>query len=241
MNLRVGIQPFVSDFRGFIFADENLGVRLFGNLHSNRYQYNVAAFDLLEKDANAGLNTFKRRSREVVIANVFIQDAGFKGYTTQFSYHFVRDPNSVFSNKNGFPVRPSPIGTVEQSRKDAHYFGWTGDGHIGRTNITHAFYEVRGDDVRNEISDQRGEIDAQFAAAEFSQDRDYLRFRVSGMFASGDNNPRDRVAPRLQLHRRWRRLRRRRVQLLFARRHPLHPRRGQPQIRGLPAAGPARR
>ena len=45
----LGIQPFNSDFRGFIFNDTNLGARLFGNLGNNRYQYNLAFFDMLEK------------------------------------------------------------------------------------------------------------------------------------------------------------------------------------------------
>ena len=30
VSVRAGIQPFVSDFRGFIFSDNNLGARLFG-------------------------------------------------------------------------------------------------------------------------------------------------------------------------------------------------------------------
>lgn len=30
LSMRVGSQPFVSDFRGFVFADTNRGVRLFG-------------------------------------------------------------------------------------------------------------------------------------------------------------------------------------------------------------------
>ena len=29
--LRLGNQPFISDFRGFIFSDVNTGARLFGN------------------------------------------------------------------------------------------------------------------------------------------------------------------------------------------------------------------
>src|SRR5262249_33602934 len=31
VSIRVGTQPFISDFRGFIFNDVNRGVRLFGN------------------------------------------------------------------------------------------------------------------------------------------------------------------------------------------------------------------
>ena len=57
-SVRAGIQRFTSDFRGFIFSDEEPGVRLFGTLGSNRYQYNLAYFEMLEKDTNSGLNTF---------------------------------------------------------------------------------------------------------------------------------------------------------------------------------------
>jgi len=32
ISARVGIQPFVSDFRGFIFSDNNLGTRVFGSV-----------------------------------------------------------------------------------------------------------------------------------------------------------------------------------------------------------------
>jgi len=194
VNLRVGIQQFVSDFRGFVFADEQPGIRIFGNLRSNRIQYNLAGFDLLEKNTNSGLNSFARRGREVAIANVYIQDVLAKGYTTQFSYHFVRDNGDVHYDDNGFIVRPAPIGTVQRHRIDADYFGWTGDGHFGRLNVTHAFYQVRGEDKHNEIADRRTDIDAQLAAVEFSEDRDWLRFRTSFLFASGDNTPRDQTA-----------------------------------------------
>src|SRR5947209_6193793 len=41
ISARVGIQPFVSDFRGFIYSDNNLGARVFGSFDNNRYQYNA--------------------------------------------------------------------------------------------------------------------------------------------------------------------------------------------------------
>jgi Carboxypeptidase regulatory-like domain len=194
LNLRAGIQQFSSDFRGFIFADEQPGIRLFGNLLSNRIQYNLAAFDLLEKNTNSGLNRFKRRSREVVLANFFVQDFLTKGYTTQFSYHFVRDNATTQYDDNGFLVRPAPISTVTPHRIDAEYYGWTGDGHLGRYNLTHAFYQVLGTDTLNQLANRSTSINAQFAAAELSQDHDWLRFRASFLYSSGDNNPRDGTA-----------------------------------------------
>ncbi|MGI8733120.1 MAG: carboxypeptidase regulatory-like domain-containing protein [Pyrinomonadaceae bacterium] len=74
ISLRAGIQPFVSDFRGFIFSDNNLGARLFGSFDNNRFQFNAAYFSMLEKDTNSGLNTFDTRHQNVYIANLFRQD-----------------------------------------------------------------------------------------------------------------------------------------------------------------------
>ena len=217
MNFRLGIQSFVSDFRGFVFADEQPGVRVFGNLLSNRIQYNLAMFDLLEKNTNSGLNTFHRRGREVAVANVFIQDFIAKGYTTQFSYHFQRDNNSTHYNDNGVIVRPAPIGTIATHRIDADYFGWTGDGHIGKLNLTHAFYEVLGNDSFNQIAAQKTGINAQLAAVELSVDRDYMRFRTSFLYASGDGKVRGQYGAGVQLDRGRSSVRGWRVQLLQSR------------------------
>jgi hypothetical protein len=191
INLRVGIQQFVSDFRGFLYADEQPGVRLFGNLRSNRFQWNLAGFDFLEKDTNSGLNTFHRRGRDLAIANLYIQDFVAKGYTTQFSYHFLRDNGGLHYDDNGFQVRPAPIGTIAQHRLDTHYAGWTGDGHIGRVNITHALYQAWGNDTLNQIAGKSTSINAQLGALELSRDRNWLRYRAAFLYASGDNNPRD--------------------------------------------------
>src|SRR3546814_10078002 len=42
-SVRIGIQPFQSDFRGFLFNDQQLGLRFFGTRDNNRFQYNLAA------------------------------------------------------------------------------------------------------------------------------------------------------------------------------------------------------
>ena len=57
ISARAGIQSFNSDFRGFIFSDQEPGLRYLWDLDSNRYQYNLAYFAMLEKDTNSGLNT----------------------------------------------------------------------------------------------------------------------------------------------------------------------------------------
>ena len=55
--MRAGIQQFNADFRGFLFVDEQPAVRIFGNLRSDRIEYNAAYFHFLEKNTNSALNT----------------------------------------------------------------------------------------------------------------------------------------------------------------------------------------
>jgi hypothetical protein len=191
ISSRFGIQPFVSDFRGFIFNDANLGARIFGNYDNNRWQYNLAAFKMREKDTYSDLNSFDSRDQWVLIANVFRQDFFAKGYTAQLSVHADFDGSERHYDKNGFVTRPAPIGKVQDHSLSAYYLGWTGDGHIGWLNITHAFYQVLGEDNLNGIAGRRVSINAQMAALELSIDRDWLRQKLSLFYASGDDDPRD--------------------------------------------------
>jgi Carboxypeptidase regulatory-like domain len=191
ISVRAGIQQFASDFRGFVFADEQPGVRVFGNLRSNRFQYNAAFFDLLEKNTNSDLNTFHRRYRQVGVANLYIQDFGFKGYTSEFSYDSSYDDATTHYDDNGFLVRPAPIGAVTPHSIRSYYIGWTGDGHIRRLDVDHAFYQALGQDSLNPITGRKANINAQLGALELSLDEDWMRFRVSGLYASGDAHPHD--------------------------------------------------
>lgn len=197
VSVRAGIQGFSSDFRGFIFADEEPGIRLFGNSRSNRINYNLAYFYLLEKDTNSGLNTFEPRHQQVGVANLYIQDFFAKGYTTEFSVHYNFDQASIFYDKNGFLVRPAPIGTVVMANGmpqphtiRSYYFGWTGNGHIRRLNVSNAFYEALGNDSLNPIAGRPVRINAQMGALELSVDKNWLRYRVSLFWASGDTESR---------------------------------------------------
>jgi hypothetical protein len=191
ISLRMGVQNFTSDFRGFIFSDEEPGVRLYGNLDSNRYQFNLAYFAMLEKDTNSGLNTMAYRHQQVMIANIYRQDFIKPGYTIQASFHYDKDDPSFAYDTNNFLVRPAPIGLVTPHSVRAFYYGLTGDGHFGKLNITHAFYQVLGHDNFNEIAGRRVDINAQMAAVELSLDKDWLRYRLSFFYASGDKDPRD--------------------------------------------------
>jgi hypothetical protein len=191
LSVRAGIQGFSSDFRGFLFVDEQPGVRLFGNLHSDRWEYNVAYFNLLEKNTNSGLNTFEPRHQQVIVANLYVQDFFKPGYTTQFSIHYNKDDAGVHYDDNGFLARPAPVGVFQPHSIRAAYLGWTGNGHFGRINVNHAFYQALGTDDLNPIAGRPVTINAQMAAAEVSLDRDWTRYKVSAFFASGDGNPRD--------------------------------------------------
>jgi hypothetical protein len=202
ISSRAGIQGFTSDFRGFIFSDNQLGFRLFGNLGSNRNQFNVAYFRPLEKDTNSGLNRlFETRGQHVAIANYFRQDFIWPGYTLQLSAHYLHDQSDDrHYDVNGFLVRPAPIGTLSQKELDVFYLGWTGDGHIGPLNLTHAFYQALGRERNSPFSGlgpffgANHEISAAMVAVEASMDFDWLRPRVSFFWASGSGDPRHRVS-----------------------------------------------
>lgn len=191
VSVRAGIQEFSSDFRGFVAVLEAPGVRLFGTLASSRIEFNAAFFDLLEKETNSGFNEWKRRKQQVYIGNVYIQDFLTPGYTTEFSVHVNRDRGRLHYDRNGFLVRPAPIGLIGLNQVEAYYLGWAGNGHIGRWNISHAFYQALGRETANAIAAQRVDINAQLAAAELSVDKDWLRIKGAFFFASGDDDPND--------------------------------------------------
>jgi hypothetical protein len=204
VSVRAGIQPFSSDFRGFVFTDTNFGVRLFGNYHSNREQYNLAVFDRLEKDTNSGLNTFERRRQQVAVANVYRQDFLTPGYTAQASLHYLRDEATFKFDKNGFLARPDPVGSAQPHQIEAVYLGVTGSGHVGRINVEDALYFVTGKDSLNPIAGparptkpgegDRVDIRAFMGALELSVDRDWYRPKLAYFYASGDHDPVDRNA-----------------------------------------------
>jgi hypothetical protein len=192
VSMRLGNQPFNSDFRGFVFNDTNLGLRIFGNADSNRWQYNVAAFDMREKDTYSELNTFDDRHEYVFIANLYRQDFFAKGYTAQLSFLTNLDEADEHYDRTGNLVDPAAIGgPIVPHDLRAYYFGWNGDGHIGRLNLTHSFYEVIGRDTANGIAGQAANINAQMGALELSYDQDWIRFKASFFYASGDDNPTD--------------------------------------------------
>ena len=189
VSFRFGTQPFNNDFRGFLFNDVNRAVRLFGTRNANRDQWNLAYFRQWEKDTNSQLNSFGDRRQNLVFANYYRQDFLIPGYTAQVSLAYDNDPKSLHYDKNGFLVRPDPVGVARPHEVDVTYLGWAGDGHIGRFNLTHQFYWALGRDSLNPLANQAQTINAQMFAIEGSYDRDWVRFRASFFWSSGDHNP----------------------------------------------------
>ncbi len=193
-DLRIGIQPFSSDFRGFLFQDNQPGVRLFGTRDNNRWQYNLAVFRRLEKDLNSGLNDVTRSPRKdyIVVANLYHQDFPSTGFTSQATLLFNRNRETdAFYDSNGFIQRPAAIGLESPRSYNVGYLGYNGDGHFGRVNLTVSGYYAYGNQSHGVFTRSGSDIRAGFAAAEASMDFDWLRVRASGAWASGDKNPYD--------------------------------------------------
>ena len=194
-SIRVGIQPFQSDFRGFLFNDQQLGIRLFGNRDNNRFQFNLAAFWRLEKDTNSGLNSVMQSPRRdwVFLANLYRQDFLIPGLTSQITavYNMNREAGRIEVDDNGFPVRPALLGDLRGRDYDVVYLGYNADGRVGRINLTASVYGALGEDRNSFFTSEPAQIRAFFAAAEASIDKDWMRFRLSGLYASGDGDPHD--------------------------------------------------
>ena len=196
-SLRVGIQPFNVDFRGFLFQDSQFGIRLFGDRDDNRWQYNLAYFRLLDKDTNSGLNDLGEilRKDNVFVANLYRQDFPVPGFTSQIVdvININDEANTIHYDKNGFLVIPAQIGDNRGYNYNVNYLGINGDGHFGRLNLTGSGYWAVGHLSHNQFSpvpnNDGAHINAFFAAAEPSIDIDYVRLKLSGLFQSGDGNP----------------------------------------------------
>ncbi|MGA2550343.1 MAG: hypothetical protein ABSF50_09360 [Burkholderiaceae bacterium] len=194
-SIRFGIQPFTSDFRGFLFQDDAFGLRLFGTRDNNLWQYNLAWLRRVEKDTNSGLNDVAAglRRDDTFVANLYRQDFPVEGHTTQFTVlrNINHEDNEPFYDANGFLERPAPIGDGLPHRYDVTYYGLNGDGHFGTWNLTSSLYSVFGHDSHNPIAQRSQQIQAGFAALELSRDFDWIRVRGTALVASGDKNPYD--------------------------------------------------
>ena len=194
-SLRVGIQPFSTDFRGFLFQDNQMGIRLFGNRDNNIFQYNIAAFQRMEKDTNSGLNDHNKSFRKdyVFAANIYWQDLFVKGFMSQLTivHNKNNEDGEFFFDNNEFIARPASLGREVPRGYDVTYLGYSGDGHFGRLNLTTSAYYAFGKTDPGVFVDEQVDIESVFFAAEGSMDFDWFRFKLSFLYGSGDDDPYD--------------------------------------------------
>ena len=111
-SMRVGIQQFTSDFRGFVLTDSNLGARMFGNLRNNRYSTTWSFSTCGERHQQpAECDKFRREQlaqpvrlhRQPLPPGHVLR----QGYTLQFSALYNDDQPSTLQDQNGLRARPS--------------------------------------------------------------------------------------------------------------------------------------
>lgn len=197
-SLRIGIQPFNADFRGFLFRDEQLGIRLFGNRRNNVFLYNVAWFRRVEKDTNSGLNDLRQslRKDDVFVANLYWQDFPHIGFASELVALYNRNEEGdekTYFNQNGFIERPASFGLEKPRNYDVLYLGYNGEGHVGRFNLTASAYWLTGSQDQGVFADKSTDISAVFLATEISMDFDWRRIRFNALYSSGDKDPFDDV------------------------------------------------
>jgi hypothetical protein len=193
-SVRVGIQPFTSDFRGFLLSDQPLAMRFFGTRDDNVFQYNLALISRVPKD-RVRLNDVGRGipNNQIALGNLYWQDFPVSGVTSEFILALNRN------RAVGPQLLLAAEGAAEPSVKTQHdydvaYLGYGLDGHFGRLNATAMVYGLGGRERRGTFVDESTQVRSVFAADELSMDFDWRRVRLSMLHASGDDNPYDRRA-----------------------------------------------
>ncbi|MDB6011123.1 MAG: hypothetical protein JWL65_3373 [Gammaproteobacteria bacterium] len=195
-SVRVGIQAVNSDFRGFILADQPVGIRVFGTRDNDVYQYNIGVFRPLPKNAarqdefGAGIP-----DNDIVLANLYVQDLFRPGLTSEFLFLYDRNRAPGTEIVAAAPgAAPATFINGSRHNYDVAYLGYSVDGHVGKLNLTGSVYEVLGLEEASEFGANHTRVQASFAAAELSRDFDWIRVRASGLYASGDSAPFDKTA-----------------------------------------------
>ncbi len=196
-SVRLGIQPLTSDFRGFVLADQPLGLRLFGTRDDDIYQYSAGWYRRLPKNAarqnqlGAGIP-----ANDLFMANLYVQDLGRAGLTSEFVFIYDRSRARGTQVLAGTATANLPVTFITGARHDydVAYVGYSADGHIGSLNLTGSVYDVLGREAQGTFIAGATRVQATFAALELSRDFDWTRIRASGLHASGDGNPFDRRA-----------------------------------------------
>ncbi len=193
--IRLGIEPFKSEFHGLLFFDNTLSARLFGEYAKNKYRYNFAVLRPINKDAHSNFsnvidddepqgNSDGLQDRYIGIASLAIADVT-PGWNGEFSFHY--DHNRDDSGAKPFD-------------RDAYYVGTTFNGALGPINFNPAAYVVFGKDRINAVdalgnvvvNGRETDILAGLAlldAAYTLPAADYITLRGGYLFQSGDKNP----------------------------------------------------
>jgi hypothetical protein len=194
-SVRVGIQPFTSDFRGFLLSDQPLAMRFFGTRDDNVFQYNLALISRVPKD-RVRLNDVGRGipNNQIAFGNLYWQDFPVPGVTSEFILALNR--NRAVGRRQLFAADGALEGPAVKGPHDydVAYLGYGLDGHFGRLNATAMVYGLGGRERRGTFVDESTQVRSVFAADELSMDFDWRRVRLSMLHASGDDNPYDRRA-----------------------------------------------
>jgi len=127
-------------------------------------------------------------ANDLLVGNLYVQDLGWSGLNSEFVLIYDR------SRAPGTRITPGAVPEFTGGARhnyDVAYLGYANDGHIGRYNFTSAVYEVLGREEQSVFTGTASTVQASFAALELSRDFDWMRVRLSGLYASGDGNPLD--------------------------------------------------
>jgi hypothetical protein len=194
-SVRVGIQPFTSDFRGFLLSDQPLAMRFFGTRDDNVFQYNLALISRVPKD-RVRLNDVGRGipNNQIALGNLYWQDLFVSGVTSEFILALNR--NRAVGPRQLFAADGTAEGPAVKAPHDydVAYLGYGLDGHFGRLNATAVVYGLGGRERTGTFVNESTQVRGLFAADELSVDFDWRRVRLSMLHSSGDGNPYDRRA-----------------------------------------------
>src|SRR5882757_6101311 len=189
-SVRIGIQPVTSDFRGFVLADQPLGIRFFGTRDNDVYQYSAGWFRRLPKnparqnELGAGIP-----ANDIVMANLYIQDLGRAGLTSELV--FIYDRSRARGTRIVVGDGDTTFTSGVRHDYDVVYLGYGADGHVGTLDHAGSQYQGGGRETEGDFTARSTKVQATFAAVELARDFDWIRIRASGLYASGDSNPTD--------------------------------------------------
>ena len=132
----------------------------------------------------------------MAVANVYAQDLPVTGFTSEVTvvYNRNREAGDIHYDSNGFPVAPGAARHDRARNYDVVYLGYNGDGHFGRFNLTASVITRWARTATASSPASRPTSRSYFVAAELSLDFDWIRVRLSLLYASGDDNPYDNKA-----------------------------------------------